>query len=228
MKEHPRSNNDVTQFIGSPFVGLVFLGLALYAQTPHTQNAFFELGHDKLSAFATGNSWAYAIALELAVLYFVVRGNFQASYIFAGVSVAMNVAYYTIHHHNMLHLGENWTRWLVSVSLPVAIAYYSHCIADADGTSFAKVRGWVVQRWGVVRDRFRRTEGAGVVVVDTHTDEEPTQPDNTPSIPDKHTRVVQLHSEGLSYKQIAGELGVHPNTVGKIVRSMNGHKEVAQ
>jgi hypothetical protein len=159
------------------------------------------------------------------VLYFVVRGNFQASYIFAGVSVAMNVAYYTIHHHNMLHLGENWTRWLVSVSLPVAIAYYSHCIADADSTSFVKVRAWVVQRWCVVCARFRRTEG---VPVDTHTDEEPTQADNTPSIPDKHTRVVQLHSEGLSYKQIAGELGVHPNTVGKIVRSMNGHKEPAQ
>jgi hypothetical protein len=225
MKEHPRSNNDVTQFIGSPFVGLVFLGLALYAQTPHTQNAFFELGHDKASAFATGNSWAYAIALELAVLYFVVRGNFQASYIFAGVSVAMNVAYYTIHHHNMLDIGENWTRWLVSVSLPVAIAYYSHCIADADGTSFAKVRAWVVQRWGVVRDRFRRTKG---VAVDTHTTEEPTQAEDTPPNPDKHTRVLQLHLEGLPYNQIGKIVGVHPNTVGKIVRSMNGHKEPAQ
>jgi hypothetical protein len=142
------------------------------------------------------------------------------------VSVAMNVAYYTIHHHNMMHFGDNWTRWLVSVSLPVAIAYYSHCIAGADSPSFAKVRLWVVQRWGVVRSRFWRTEGAAAGAVDTPAAEEPTQSDDTPPNPDTHTRVLQLHSEGLNYKQIAEIVGAHHNTVGKIVRSQNGHKEV--
>lgn len=227
MQHNPHASNGVTRIIGSPFVGLVFLGLALYAQTPHTQNAFFELGHDQTSDFAIRNSWAYAIALELAVLYFVVRGNFQASYIFAGVSVAMNVAYYTIHGHSMTDIAHNWTRWLVSISLPVAIAYYSHCIAGTVDISFsallAKPHRWVLQRFVAIRARFRRTPATSVVADARPVQTEDAQPAN----PDKRQRAHQLRDEGLTIAQIADELGAHRNTVGGWLRT-NGHKEPAQ
>lgn len=229
----PRERNGVARIVGSSIVGLFFLGLALYAQTPHTKDAFFQLGHDHNSEFSEFNSWSYAIALELAVLYFVVRGNFAASYIFACVSVAMNVAYYTIHGNNMLDIA-NWTRWLVSVSLPLAIAYYSHCIAEADNAPLQwliRLRAYVQSRV-VAKIAWLRKPARSVVQPQKTTPDSSAQ-----STSDLQSRISLLRSEQLDDKTIALRLddvsdyalakvlGVAASTVGRWRKSAqsNGH-----
>lgn len=95
--------------------------LALAAQMPHAAAVFARL--------APGAGWlgaahaaAYALALEGAILIFVMRGRRWTSVGFAACSVAVNLAYY-------------WPAFvapaalLVSVALPVAIALYSHEMA---------------------------------------------------------------------------------------------------
>jgi hypothetical protein len=80
---------------------------------------------------ATIHGAAYALALELAVLLFVVQGHRRASYAFAGVSVLVNLAYYA--ERVQLNSVQGLSAWLISVALPVAIALYSHAVADAQG-----------------------------------------------------------------------------------------------
>lgn len=232
--------NNAVSFIGNALAGLIFLGLALYAQTPHTQNAFLELGHDKVSGYAQFNSWGYAIALELAVLYFTVRGKFQASYIFAFVSVSMNVAYYTIHDNNMLDFSQNWPRWLISVSLPLAIAYYSHCIVDAESVDvFAglktKVQSWYARltpKQEIVQETIMQTP-VQEEPVQTIT-EEPVQSDlslqisalRANQIPDEE--IATKHLRKVPGLHIAPLLQVNASTVSRWRKASNGfHKEPA-
>jgi hypothetical protein len=102
----------------------IFLLAAIGAQTPHAAYVFYTTAND--SRFT---AWLAAFALESAVLHFVLHGQRKVSYLFATVSVAMNLAYYRMHGVNIFAL-EGATAWLLAIALPVAIAFYSHSIAE--------------------------------------------------------------------------------------------------
>lgn len=102
-------------------VSLFVLLLALAAQVPHALTVFYEASHVESDT----NWWlslTFAIALESAVLMFVIHGWHKFSYAFAASSILVNMAYYDM-------LPETFVKILVSVILPVAIACYSHLVA---------------------------------------------------------------------------------------------------
>lgn len=102
----------------------IFLLAAIGAQTPHAAFVFYATANDNRFT-----AWLAAFALESAVLHFVIHGQKRVSYLFASVSVAMNLAYYRMHAVDIFAL-EGATAWLLAVALPVAIAFYSHSIAE--------------------------------------------------------------------------------------------------
>lgn len=183
-------------FLRSKIATLCVLVLALVAQLPHAAEVFMQAGGVH-GAWAWVHGTAYALALELAVLLFVVQGHRGASYAFAGVSVLVNLAYYA--ERVQLFSVHGLSAWLISVALPVAIALYSHAVADAHDTMdvLARVRAW----W-----RARGVQPA--LQVDATQDSMDVQPD-------PREVAKQLKSEGLKNAQIAAQLGRNPSTVGR-------------
>ena len=104
---------------------LAVLVLALLAQMPHAQHVFYGLSQD-LGWFGWVQSWFAAVALEFAVLVFVVRGKTLESWGFAAFSIAINLIYYYVPE---VALWMPRATWLLSAGLPVAIALYSHEVA---------------------------------------------------------------------------------------------------
>jgi hypothetical protein len=75
------------------------------------------------------HGYAYAVALELAVLLFVVQRRDLESYLFACVSILVNLSYYALHGIHLFTVAA-LPAWLVSIALPAAIARYSHLLVD--------------------------------------------------------------------------------------------------
>lgn len=113
----------------SAVLGVLVLGLL--AQMPHAQHVFFYLGTDK-GWFGWVQSWFGAVALEFAVLVFVVRGKQLESWGFAVFSIAINMVYY---YDPAVALWVPRATWLLSAGLPVAIALYSHEVAGKHGVN---------------------------------------------------------------------------------------------
>lgn len=133
--------NRIYNFLRSDEAIMLFLVLALAAQVPHAADVFHRIipygpalcdaQSDVLKECLLEwvHAYAYAIALESAILIFVMRGKMGLSWGFAIVSVLVNVGYYW---------SDAWTlSWdapiadmlraaLVSLALPGAIAFYSH------------------------------------------------------------------------------------------------------
>lgn len=129
------------ELLRKSYVALLVLALALIAQIPHAAYVF-----DNIAGNIPADSWtvlgfSYAIALELAVLMFVVHGKQAESYAFAGASVLVNLSYYAMHDVSLWTL-EAFPAWLVAFMLPVAIARYSHVIAEVDDVHIA-IPQWV-------------------------------------------------------------------------------------
>lgn len=196
------NDNRILETLRTPNAILAVLVLALVAQTPHAADVFRLIVHGTGWA-ATLHSYSFAIALELAVLLFVVQRRHHESYGFAGVSIAMNISYYYLHDVHLWSLAA-LPAMLVSVALPAAIARYSHVVAEVQPAP-AKRKAASVQP-----------------EPDAQPEPSTVQDDAQPEAPDKVQRARQLKSEGLTNAQIAAELGVHRNTVGGWVR--NGHK----
>ena len=125
----------------TPVATLAVLCMALLAQLPHAADVFrMIVGGEGWLAVAHG--YAYAVALELAVLLFVVQRRDAESYLFAGVSVLVNLSYYALHGIDLFSVAA-LPAWLVSIALPAAIARYSHLLVEtptsaetsADGTA---------------------------------------------------------------------------------------------
>ncbi len=118
-----------------PSAAAVLLFTALLAQSPHAAAVFMRIaphGADWEVWTSFVGAWVYAVALEGATAYFVWRSQKGWAFTFAIFSVAHNVAYY---------MPEAWTftAWgaelvlrnvvgsvLISISLPIAIAAFSH------------------------------------------------------------------------------------------------------
>lgn len=119
---------NVIAWLRTPVATLIVLCAALVAQLPHAADVF------RIIVSGTGwpailHGYAYAIALELAVLLFVVQRRNVESYIFAGVSVLVNLSYYSLHGIDLLTIAA-LPAWLVSIALPAAIARYSHLLVE--------------------------------------------------------------------------------------------------
>ena len=138
----------------SPLATLVVLCSALLAQLPHAADVFrmIVMGSDWLAKL---HSYTYAVALELAVLLFVVQRRNVESYFFAFVSILVNLSYYYLHGVALISIAA-LPAWLISIALPLAIAQYSHLIAaSVDGVEAetaklakpAKVRRYRWQFW---------------------------------------------------------------------------------
>lgn len=119
----------INEFLRSEAAILTLLAMALISQTPHTAVLFHRLS-PTVEGIANGATWlhaaAYAIALEFATLVFVVRGQRALSWLFAVVSIAVNLLYYATGELTPLYIIS---ALLVSVALPVSIAFYSHSVA---------------------------------------------------------------------------------------------------
>ena len=127
----------VNSFLRSEAATLALVIVAIAAQGPHAAEVFLRL--------APHGGWLgilhatlYAIALELATLVFVVRGRQRLAWLFAFVSVAVNFVYYA---GNDLQPAQWFGGALVSLALPVSIAFYSHEVADAAGEAHGGLWG---------------------------------------------------------------------------------------
>lgn len=142
--------------------------LALSAQVFHAQHVFFEAGHAH-DWTGTFNAWLYAVAVESAVFFFVLRGWAWVSWGFAVASIGVNVAYYTIAHgpdrgwgfmFDPSMVAQTWFMWLLAIVLPVAVAAFSHA-ADGHMDTSQKATGgprwaWAGSLVSSVRSRLER------------------------------------------------------------------------
>ena len=203
------NDNRILSTLKSSNATLAVLVLALLAQTPHAADVFRLIVQSEGWA-SVAHSYSFAIALELAVLLFVVQNRHTESYGFAGVSIAMNLSYYYLHGVHLIALAA-LPALLVSVALPVAIARYSHAVADVHGAQKPVVHPSIPPAISLHNEQSEDAQS-------------PAQPaaDAQPPTIDKRQRAKQMHSEGLTIAQISSELGSHRNTVSAWVRT-NGH-----
>ena len=118
----------------------VLLFTALLAQAPHAAAVFIRIApHDAQWEIYTSfvGAWVYAIALEGATAYFVWRSKLGWAVAFAVFSIAHNIAYYMPAAWTFDVFGATLTvryvfsALLISMSLPIAIAAFSHVQAES-------------------------------------------------------------------------------------------------
>lgn len=118
----------------------VLLFTALLAQAPHAAAVFIRIApHDAQWEVYTSfvGAWVYAIALEGATAYFVWRSKLRWAVAFAVFSIAHNIAYYMPAAWTFDVFGATLTvryvfsALLISMSLPIAIAAFSHVQAES-------------------------------------------------------------------------------------------------
>ena len=120
---------NVIAWLRTPVATLIVLCSALLAQLPHAADVFRMIVMGD-GLWPVAHSYTYAVALELAVLLFVVQRRNVESYLFAAVSILVNLSYYYLHGVHLFSVAA-LPAWLVSFALPAAIAQYSHLIAAA-------------------------------------------------------------------------------------------------
>jgi len=121
--------NRILDALRTPSAMLVALLLALVAQLEHTAQVFMQI----VSASGDGaqvHAYAFAVAVETAVLLFVLHGHRRISYGFAIATFATNLSYYAMHGVDLTSIAGA-PAWLMAGLLPAAIVGYSHTIADA-------------------------------------------------------------------------------------------------
>lgn len=211
---------------------LSVLALGLISQIPHAQYVFFSAGHDK-SWLGWFLALVFAIALESAVLVFVVRGWHIASYVFATSSVLINFGYYGM-------LPDVFTKLLVSVTLPLAIACYSHLLTS--GSVLSVPTGHVKGVKGVmqtVKKLIVKKKGAEVESVKASTSITSANPlvDGVKTCEDvsiakeagdEEERIVKYvkdnygAEERVNISEVSRAVGVSRPTVTKYVKAMRG------
>ena len=112
----------------SPGAMMLALVLALIAQGEHTAQVFAYFAHGGNNS-AWLLSYAFACAVEVAVLLFVLRGHKLISYAFAGATFCTNLVYYWIGGVALWSVAA-LPVLLLSALLPACIVGYSHIIAE--------------------------------------------------------------------------------------------------
>jgi len=200
---------------------LAVLVLALLAQMPHAQHVFYGLSQD-LGWFGWVQSWFAAVALEFAVLVFVVRGKTLESWGFAAFSIAINLIYYYVPE---VALWMPRATWLLSAGLPVAIALYSHEVAgkvidtevDTDSNKNSTTEKTQPEVDIVKHDVNTELTSVALAVETVDIASRACQllgeHDN-----DKALVTIALVNEGYKQVDIAGALGVHKTQISRWVK----------
>ncbi len=194
--------NRILDALRTPSAMLVALLLALVAQLEHTAQVFMQ------TVNATGDgaqvhAYAFAIAVETAVLLFVLHGHKRISYGFAVATFATNLSYYAMHGVDLTSI-TGAPAWLMAGLLPAAIVGYSHTIADTpEGKHAAKPAAATQRRrWQFWR---KPLESPTTATVGTGTTNAPTA---TPAQSGGHSEgagVVALPAEQASETSAAPE-----------------------
>lgn len=204
-------DNRIIDVLRSSNAILAVLVLALIAQTPHAADVFRIIGHSS-TLLAYFHSYSFAIALELAVLVFVIQNRQIESYGFAGVSIAMNLSYYFLTGNTLIAI-EALPDWLVSIALPVAIARYSHVVVEAhpEQSKPKQYRRTTVQ----VTRTDEQSEPSVVVVQPAQIEQQPTLDLTVLSKEDKRQYVFNLVRSGEQFvkSRLAGSLSISRTTL---------------
>jgi hypothetical protein len=119
--------NRILDILRSPVAMMVALILALTAQGKHTADVFTFFSHPGTPQWL---SYAFAAAVEVAVLLFVLNRHKSISYAFAFATFATNMVYYAIGGTALLSVAIVPVV-LLSALLPGVIVGYSHTIAES-------------------------------------------------------------------------------------------------
>jgi DNA-binding CsgD family transcriptional regulator len=229
--------NRILNALRTPSAMLAALVLALIAQLEHTAQVFMQV----VSATGDGaqvHAYAFAIAVETAVLLFVLHGHKRISYGFAIATFATNLSYYAMHGVDLTSIAGA-PAWLMAGLLPAAIVGYSHTIADAPPVATpaqpqtepgrGRWRFWQKPAETHTTSTATTTPVASPVarpvgtlghpgewVITTET---PVQ-DTAPTI-DKRTQALQLRDEGYTAAEIATMLDAKYSTVQSWLRRAN-------
>lgn len=210
----------VLDALRSPGAMMVALVLALFPQGEHTAQVFIYFSHDR-SGNAQLFAYAFAAAVEVAVLLFVLAGHKRISYLFAGASFLTNVVYYAIGGVAMLTVSV-LPVLLLSALLPACIMGYSHTIADTPNApaTHAPAKPITRRRWQF----WRKPTGAAAANTTANT----TTP--TPIAPPSESGG---HSEGAAQTSTpeqardGSKSKVSPETKAIILRSISNGAKVA-
>jgi len=199
---------------------LCVLTLALLAQLPHAAWVFMQAGAVEGATFGVMqqlHGYSYAIALELAVLLFVVQGRRTESYGFAFVSVLVNLAYYANHRVDLASANAS-DEWLISLALPIAIALYSHSLAGDDDLHVSWSWLQVARKWLPVQAESalqvaQIDQGATMQIAEvafaTDAQAEDLQVDDAQSL------AQDLRNAGRKIAEIAQTVGKSPSWVSR-------------
>lgn len=213
---------NVIAWLRTPAATLIVLCAALASQVPHAADVF--------RLIVQGEGWpavlhgyAYAVALELAVLLFVVQKRDIESYMFAAVSILVNLSYYSLHGVHLFSVAA-LPAWLVSIALPAAIARYSHLLVDEPHTD--------KQEKPVKPEKTKNRTAAPLqtpVALPVGTLPHPDANDTTADAPAEspkrgkggksavspETKAIILNaiSNGATVPDVASEFSISPNTV---------------
>ena len=221
----------------SPGAMMIALVLALFPQGEHTAQVFMHFSHDA-SSNAQLFAYAFAAAVEVAVLLFVLAGHRGISYTFAAASFLTNIVYYAIGGVALLSVAV-MPVLLLSALLPGCIMGYSHTIAQHTAIQGAQPATQPARRWQWFR---RGTKSANAPAMPTETPRNddsgknkemdaaaaaavstpvfaPVAPDVADDAltaiaqQDARAAALQMASEGCSVAQIAAQVDAKPATV---------------
>ena len=213
---------DPVNLLRSSWAVMITLSFMLYAQIPHTEYVFEHLVEEG------PDGRLFAIGFESAILMLVVRQMHRWSWLFAGLSVLVNVSYYGLNGFEMYaHPLENWARWLFSILIPLGIATYSHILdMRENGAISFDVMRWASQLWRrwtedepIESDAEMDTETSDV---DVEAVSQPSQPAPKKRPPRKATKRVSTNNKDVAHRmirdgkangEIAEHLNVSPSTV---------------
>ena len=247
--------SELRKYVPSAAAALLFT--ALLAQAPHAATVFIRIAPSDVQWevwwLAVLGGVVYAIALESATAYFVWRNKMRWAIAFAAFSIMHNVAYYMPGAWTFdiagaqLSLRYIVSALLISASLPIAIAAFSHVhvetLAAVKSTPVPEYLPAVPSEATTAPQKKNKGYGGAVSTVPAHPDAteaasegvsvspnhveqtsqtdvlapQPQAPSDVPTI-DARTQALHLRDEGYTAAEIARMTGAKYSTVQSWLR----------
>lgn len=204
----------IVQKLRNPNVGFLLFIFALATQIYHTQDV--AMGISKGTGWDLVTSIGSALALETTVLYAVANRKISFSYVFAAISIAINVAYYesglsqtqSMFYFNLF--GYTWSKWVLSIIVPVNIAFYSHVLAETlDEANPLPSSPWLSS----LLSRFKKDQEVETPFIFSETVEETKEVEKR--VGDKHQAILSYLRENgpATCPKISESTGIAPMTL---------------
>ena len=225
-------NIELRKYVPSAAAALLFT--ALLAQAPHAATVFIRIAptdvHWEAWGLAILGGVVYAIALESATAYFVWRNKMRWAIAFAAFSIMHNVAYYMPGAWSFdiagaeLSLRYIVSALLISASLPIAIAAFSHVHVETMARDKETPQD-APQRTRKAKQVDDTTIAPIVQPSESGGHSEAAEQTSVPEVPEQsqdgkrkvppETKAIILRSidNGAKLTDVAAEFDVSPNTV---------------